>query len=185
MLFLMVSLHRGGRDLARVVDGDRSHAPCQGSFESKTTELVASRQPPPIGAYEKQWPSGRQSVTRAISALFSRRSGCRSTHDELGRDHGSGQSPLAFHAVEQHLQAAAPELAEVLPHGGERGREVRRFGDVVEAHDAEVTWHFTTRFVQPAEESERHLIVGDEHCRKLAGLEQRLPELVAGARGPV
>ena len=50
------------------------------------------------------------------------------------------------------MQTAPAELSEVLPDSGERGREVRRFGDVVEADHAEVTWDLPRRFVHSTQQ---------------------------------
>jgi len=60
------------------------------------------------------------------------------------------------------MEAAAPHLREVLPDGGQRRREVGRFGDVVESDDADLARRLPAGFVKPAEEAESHLIVGHE-----------------------
>src|SRR3712207_562967 len=74
------------------------------------------------------------------------RSGAR-PDDEL-RGHGLGVQVLAAQAGQHQLHAAATQLGEVLPHGGERWREVRRLGQVVEADDADVPRHLDVLLVQ-------------------------------------
>src|SRR3954462_12109467 len=84
-------------------------------------------------------------------------------HHELRRDgHPLRGLTGLLHELEQQAQAAAPHLAEVLAHRGERRREVLGLWDVVEADDAHLARDLAPALVQRAQDTEGHLVVGHE-----------------------
>ena len=64
--------------------------------------------------------------------------------------------------LHQQVEAAAPEFGKVLGDGGQRGQQIRRLGDVVEAHDAGVAGDPPAGFGQRAQGTERHVVVAAE-----------------------
>src|SRR4051812_37706588 len=84
--------------------------------------------------------SSAQAGTRSASACAS---------DELRLDGAvRGRAGLRFDLGEEQTHAESPEFGEVLPDGGQRRLEELRLGDVVEAHDADVTGHVASALVE-------------------------------------
>src|SRR5690606_28647620 len=124
-----------------------------------------------------------------ITAHVSRhpRSGCRAgPDDEAGRhDEALARARPRVDLPEQHLDAVPAHLVEILPDRGERRREERRLGDVVETHDADLVGYLHSFLGERAQHAQRHLVVGREDGGDAVHRGQDPARLVAGVRAPV
>ncbi len=77
------------------------------------------------------------------------------------------------------------DLVKILADGRQRRREVRRFGDVVEADDAQITRDAPARLVHGTNHAEGHLVVGDEDRADPAIAAQLPPHLVPRPGAPI
>src|SRR3954471_18745573 len=92
-----------------------------------------------------------QWVARTRVVLAPRRAGA-CTDDELRRNgQARRRAPATLDLLDQEVEAAPPDLEEILPHRRQRWREERRLGHVVEADDAHVAGDRAACFVEGAE----------------------------------
>src|SRR5689334_800191 len=99
--------------------------------------------------------------------------------DQLGYDHGACVPVAPVHPAGQQAERAPADFDEVLAHRGQRRREVRRLGYVVEARDAHVPRHRDAGFGEGAQQAERHLVVAGEDGVQVAFPGEGSPRLVA------
>ncbi len=88
-------------------------------------------------------------------------------------------------ACEEDVDGGAPDLLEFLVDRGERRPELGRLGHVVETHDADPGGNRDTCFVEGAEHSERHLVVGGEDGGDGGIPAETASRVVSGPRAPI
>ncbi len=67
---------------------------------------------------------------------------------------------------------------EILAHSRERGDEVRRLGRVIEADHSDVFGDPSSSFVQRSQDTQRHVVVGDENGGRIGYLGEHLAGFV-------
>src|SRR6478735_154196 len=106
-------------------------------------------------------------------------------HHERRFDHQGTAGGIALDLGAYQVHAALSEFLEVLSHGGQRRHEVGGFGLVVKANHGDVFRNPDTLLAERPQQSERHLVVADEHCGGAALFCQLLPDPVPAVRTPV
>ena len=96
-----------------------------------------------------------------------------------------GRPGAGFDLIEQKREATASDLAKVLADGGQRRAVVSRLWYVVETDEADSTWNRTAGFVERAENTDRHRIVGREDRGDIGHAGEHPAGVVSRARRPV